>query len=227
MGTTEPVCIQVSFENTRSGDYDSQNRTCHYSDMAYRDSESRFLDELRQAKTSGRAVAIYASTDSEGQYEVALIEHVDEENVALMCLTREGLPNGRRYLELSAIDRIDMDNAYLRKLELLHQYSDTVLEKTFRPGPSDGALVTQLRHAMDTNTLIEISDKDDYVLNGFVRYVGDDYVQVERVTKQGMPDGESIIRFEAIETVHIGQRSDQILEFLYRYNVDLKRLLGA
>ena len=201
--------------------------TCQHTEMAYRDSESRFLEELRQAKAAGRPVAVYASTDSEGQYEVALIEHADEDNVSLMCLTREGLPNGRRYLELSAIDRIDTDNAYLRKIELLHQYSDAVLDKTFRPGPPDPSLASQLRHAMETNTLIEIADKDDYVLNGFVRYVGDDYVSIERVNKQGIPDGESILRLEAIETVHIGQRSDQILEFLYRYNVDLKRLLGA
>ena len=200
---------------------------CQYRDMAYRDSESRFLEILRQAKGGHRPIAVYVDTDSEGQYEVALVEDVDDENVSLLCLTREGLPNGRRYLELSSIDRVDTDNAYLRKIELLHQYSDAVLDKTFRPGPPDPSLASHLRHAMETNTLIEIADKDDYVLNRFVRFVGEDFVQIERVTKQGMPDGESVLRLESIETVHIGQRSDQILEFLYRYNVDLKRLLGA
>jgi hypothetical protein len=197
--------------------------------MAGIDGKSRFLETLRTACESDRAVAVYSDSEDYQSYEVGFVEHVDSRELVLQCLTSKGEPDGRRVLRMDEVMRVDMDNAYTKKLELLYQYRDSVFEKSFRPGPTSKKIDvrTQLLHAQQSNTIVHLVDGNDYGPSGFVREVGEDYVEIERVGPNGEPDGRATMLMGNVAKVHIGRRSEQILEFLYKYNYELKRLLGA
>lgn len=192
------------------------------------DGKARFLTTLTDAQEQGRAVAVYAEADDYQAYEVGFVEHADSTEVILLCLTPKGEPDGRRALRTDDVIRVDTDNSYVRKLELLYQYRDSVFDKDFKALPTNARtdLTAQLRHAKDSNTIVHLVDTNDYGPSGFVKEVGEDYVEIERIGTNGEPDGVSTMLVSTISKVHIGRRQDQVLAFLYRYNYELKRLLG-
>ncbi len=195
--------------------------------MAGTHGKARFLKALNAAQEAEQAVAVYADAEDYQSYEVGFVEHADAGEVILLCLTPKGEPDGRRALRMEDVTRVDTDNAYIKKLELLYQYRDTIFDKDFRQRPSatKSDLKTQLQHAQNSHTMVHIVDDNDYGPSGFVTEVGEDYVEIERIGTNGEPDGKSALLLQNIRRVHIGRRQDQILEFLYRYNHELKRLL--
>lgn len=194
--------------------------------MAGIDGKSRFVERLQIAQEKGSAVALYADADDYQSYEVGFVEHADTEEVVLLCLTPKGEPDGRRSFRSDDILRVDLDNAYTRKLELLYQYRETLFESDFRKLPLRGNDVrSQLEAAREANTIVHLVDGNDYGPSGFVKEVGDDYVELSRIGSNGEPDGTATVLMAGIQKVHIGRRQEQVLEFLYRYNHELKRLL--
>jgi|GEM_PF-1863882 len=197
--------------------------------MAGTHGKARFLTTLHEAQDADRAVAVYADSDDYQSYEVGFVEHADSTEIVLLCLTPKGEPDGRRALRTDDVVRVDTDNAYTRKLELLYQYRETVFDKDFRPLPPKAKtdLRSQLEHARDQNVIVHLVDDNDYGPSGFVRELGDDYIELERVGTTGEPDGRSTMLVNSISKVHLGRRRDQVLEFLYRYNHGLRKLLES
>lgn len=189
--------------------------------------KSKFLAILLQAQTSQRGVALYADADDYQSYEVGFVEHADSHEVVLRCLTSKGEPDGRRAFRTDDVVRVDYDNAYIRKLELLYQYRESVFDRDFRPLPSAAKadLRSQLEFARDNGMVVHLVDGNDYGPSGLIRELGDDYVDIERLGPSGEPDGIATLLMETICKVHMGRRQDQVLEFLNRYNHGLRKLL--
>ena len=194
--------------------------------MAGTHGKAQFLRVLSDALDKGSAVAVYADADDYQSYEVGFVEYADQHEVVLQCLTPKGEPDGRRAFRTDDVTRVDTENAYVRKLELLFQYRDSVFDRDFRPSPPGKLdLLSQLEHARSTHSIVHLVDDNDFGPSGFVVELGADYVVLERIGGNGEPDGRSMLLLDSIDKVHIGRRQDQVLEFLYRYNYELKRLL--
>jgi hypothetical protein len=194
--------------------------------MAGTHGKAQFLKTLHTAIENGNAVAVYADSEDYQSYEVGFVEYADSSEIVLQCLTPKGEPDGRRVLRTDEVTRVDSENTYTRKLELLYQYRDSVFDNNFRTGPAGKAdLHAQLLHAHETRCIVHLVDENDFGPSGFLQEVGTDYVILERIGTNGEPDGKSMLLMDSISKVHIGRRQDQVLEFLYRYNYELKRLL--
>ena len=195
--------------------------------MAGTQGKEKLLKALHDAIERESAVAIYADCNDYQSYEVGYVEHADASEVVLLCLTPKGEPDGRRALRTDDISRVDTENMYIKKLELLYQYRDSIFDKDFRKKSTlpKADLRSQLEHARHANTIVHLVDDNDYGPSGFIRDIGDDFVEIERIGANGEPDGSATLLMSNISKVHIGRRQDQVLEFLYRYNYELKRLL--
>jgi hypothetical protein len=189
---------------------------------------ARFLQTLQAAQSTGSAVAIYADAEDYQSYEVGFVEHADADEIVLLCLTPKGEPDGCRILRTADVMRVDADNAYVRKLELLYQFRETIFDKDFPERPKDvrPSLQAMLAFAKETNQIVHVVDSNDYGPSGFVKDVGEDFVVISRLGAHGEPDGSATLLLEQVNKVHIGRRSEQLLSFLHRYNHGLKKLLG-
>ena len=190
--------------------------------------KAKFLATLQEALEGNRAVAVYADADDYQTYEVGFVEHSDNHELVLKCLTPKGEPDGRRVLRMDAVVRVDIDNAYVRKLELLYQYRESIFAADFRSNHSAKRdLKGQLESALLDGTIVHLVDANDYGPSGLVREIGDDYVTIERIGANGEPDGVATMLIASIHKVHMGRRQDQVLEFLHRYNHGLRKLLES
>lgn len=189
------------------------------------DGKTGFLQALEQAHTEGRAVAVYAEGEGFERYEVGFVEQATLREISLRCLTTRGEPDGRRAIRTDDVVRIDMDTAYLRKLETLYQYRDSVFTNDFPPSPVDAGLSGQLREAQEARIVVHVVDENDYGPTGFVRHVGDESVEIERIGPHGESDGRATMLLKAVAKVHVGRRQEQAVGFLHHYHSDLRRLI--
>ncbi|RYG48409.1 hypothetical protein EON79_04560 [bacterium] len=190
--------------------------------------KTRILQILIDAQASGRAVAVYSDSEEASGYEVGFVGHVDDHDVTVHALTNRGEPDGKRQYDIEEIVRVDIETAYIRKLELLYEYRDSVFDRDFLKTSSGSQdLRSQLLAAMEAGTLVHLVDSNDVGPTGLVHAVGDDHVEIERIASSGELDGRTVILFDDIAKAHFGRRSEQVLGFLHRYNVGLKRLLES
>lgn len=196
--------------------------------MASSNGLGRFLQTLHEAQTNSAAVAVYADSEDYQAYEVGFVEYADAHEVVLLCLTPKGEPDGRRILRMEDVMRVDVENAYIKKLELLYQFRETVFAKDFpdRPKSGRGGMQSVLAKAQEDRQIVHIVDGNDYGPSGFVKEVGDDFVVIDRIGGHGEPDGCATLLLDHVSKIHVGRRTEQILAFLHQYNHGLKKLLG-
>lgn len=197
--------------------------------MAGKPGRGKILETLATAMAQGRAVALYCNPDDFQSYEVGFVDFADDSEVVIKCLTPRGEPDGRRALRTDDVIRVDFDNAYVRKLELLYQYRDSVFDSDFPelPASAQGDLRSQIEFARANEIVVHLVDSEDFGPSGFVREVGDDFVDIERLGPSGEPDGIATLLLSSVSKVHLGRRQDQVLGFMHRYNVGLRRLLES
>ena len=189
------------------------------------DGKTGFLTALEKARLENRAVAVYAEGEGFERYEVGFVEDAGLREVSLLCLTTRGEPDGRRAVRTDDVVRIDVDTAYLRKLETLFEFRDSVFSNEFPPTPEQPGLAGQLTEAQRSRTVVHIVDENDYGPTGFVRHVGDESVEIERIGPHGEPDGRATMLLKAVAKVHVGRRQEQAVGFLHHYHSDLRRLI--
>ncbi|RYG36221.1 hypothetical protein EON81_10410 [bacterium] len=196
--------------------------------MAGMGAKTRILQILTDAQAAGRAVAVYSDSEEASGYEVGFVGYIDSGDLTIHALSNRGEPDGKRQYELEEVVRVDIDTSYIRRLELLYEYRDSIFDKEFPKTPAGHQdLRAQLLHAMEIGTLVHLVDSNDVGPTGLVHSVGDDHAEIERISTNGEPDGRTVMLFDDIAKAHIGRRSEQVLGFLYRYHVGLKRLLES
>ncbi|CAN5597355.1 hypothetical protein BH11ARM2_BH11ARM2_34680 [soil metagenome] len=196
--------------------------------MAGMGAKTRILQLLNDAQDVGRAVAVYSDSEETSGYEVGFVGHVDGDHLTLNALTNRGEADGMRYYSLDEIVRVDTETSYIARLELLYEYRESVFNFEFAKGPRGSQdLRGQLLHAQEMGTVIHLVDSGDVGPTGLVLSVGEDHVEIERLTSNGERDGRTVMLFEDIAKAHFGRKNEQVLGFLYRYHVGLKRLLES
>jgi hypothetical protein len=189
------------------------------------DGKTGFLSALQKAQVEERAVAVYAEGEGFERYEVGFVEDASLREVALRCLTTRGEPDGRRAIRTGDVVRIDVDTAYLRKLETLYEFRASVFTNDFPPTPTETGLAGQLQEAKKAQIVVHVVDENDYGPTGFVRHVGDESVEIDRVGPHGEADGRATMLLRAVAKVHVGRRQEQAVGFLHHYHSDLRRLI--
>jgi hypothetical protein len=194
--------------------------------MRGKDAAQRFAETFREAMEKEEAVAVYADDADLSDYEVGFVESVSDDEVVLLALSAKGEPDGRLVVPVADINRVEYGSLYTKRLELLFQYRGDVYEREHLRIPVSIQRDTKglLEFAREQGIVVSLVDRFGTGPAGLVRGVADDYVELERLTSQGEPDGTAILMLAAIERVHIGRREEQMIQFLYRYHFGLKRL---
>ncbi len=189
------------------------------------DGKTGFLHTLRKARQEGRVVAVYAEGEGFERYEVGFVEDADMGEVSLRCLTNRGEPDGRRSVRTGEVSRVDVDTLYLRKMETLFEYRENAYSSDFPPASTEPGLAGQLEQAQQARVVVHVVDANDYGPTGFVRSVGAESVEIERVGPHGEPDGHATLLLRSVAKVHVGRRQEQAVGFLHGYHSGLRRLI--
>ncbi len=193
--------------------------------MDRKDAVSTFLEILQRALDEADPVAVYSDGSSVNDYDVGFVLQVGSSHLILSAITSKGEPDGRRFIRLEDVHRIDSKTSYLGKLRLLHEYKDAVFvsEPLLVGDLSD--MHAMLEAAKLSGSIVSLLDDEGYGPSGFVREVASDYVALQRINSKGSPDGVAVMMLEAIARLTMDTREEQVLGFLYRYHFELQRMI--
>lgn len=188
---------------------------------------AKFFEVLQAQQEKQKLVCVYHGDDGHDKFDVGFVESVTPSSLTLLCVSPRGEFDGRVVMHLDDLNRVEMDDRYSRKIELLHQYRGSVFKTDdhVNAQAKTDDIHDQLARAAEQREVASIEDVKGNTVTGFVKEVGDDYVVVEALTQLGEPDGQSVINLEDLSRVQIAARDQQVRGFLYRYNFELRKLL--
>lgn len=190
---------------------------------------TKFYEILRAQQESEKLVCVYHSDDGHDKFDVGYVESLTATTLTLLSVSPRGEYDGRVVMLIDALDRIETDDRYARKIELLHQYRGSVFKNddNVKRDAHSHNLQDQLSHASQEHDVTSVEDNKGNTITGFVQEVGDDYVVIDVLTQLGEPDGRAIVSLRDVSRVQIGARDQQARSFLYRYNFELRKLLES
>ncbi len=194
-------------------------------DMARR--RVKFYEVLKQQQEKEKLVCVYHGDDGHDKFDVGFVESLTPDSLTLLSVSPRGEFDGRVVMHLDDLNRVETDDRYSRKIELLHQYKGSIFKTDdhVNPDAKTEDLHAQLQRAAEEQAVACVDDVKGNAVTGFIKEVGEDYVIVEGLTQLGEPDGQSIINLEDVTRVQIAARDQQVRGFLYRYNYELRKLL--
>lgn len=195
------------------------------SDMARR--RAKFFDVLKQQQDAEKLVCVYHGDDGHDKFDVGYVESLTPTTLTLLSVSPRGDYDGRVVMHLDDLNRVETNDRYSRKIELLHEYRGSIFktEDHVNHQARTDDLQAQLSRAAADHQVAAIEDIKGNAVAGYIQEVGEDYVVVEALTQLGEPDGTSVINLEDVSRVQIGARDQQVRGFLYKYNHELRKLL--
>ncbi len=177
----------------------------------------KFYEVLKQQQEKEKLVCVYHGDDGHDKFDVGFIESLTPTTLTLLSVSPRGEFDGRVVMHLDDLNRIEMEDRYSRKIELLHQYRGSVFKTEDHVNPNARAddLHAQLVRAVEDHEVASVEDIKGNAVTGFVAEVGDDFVVIEALTQLGEPDGQAIINLDEVVRVQLGARDQQIRGFLY------------
>ena len=190
---------------------------------------TKFFEVLRRVQEAEKLVCVFHGDDEHDKFDVGFVESLTNSTLTLLSVSPRGEYDGRVVMHLDDLNRVETDDRYSRKIALLHEYRGSVFkadDKVNKQALAFG-IGEQLQAALEETCVVCVEDVKGNAITGFVREIGDDYVEVEALTQLGEPDGTSIISLEEVSRVQIGARDQQVRAFLYQYNFGLRKLLES
>lgn len=191
-----------------------------------------FRKILTQARVSKTLVQIYANPQNLEQSHVGFVRSLGEETVLLQELTCEGEPDGTTAFGIRQILEIAQNTRKLRRVQLLHERGlhligggDAGISEE-----SEDCVEDELQRALEAEEIVSLrvtTDHDYSQVGGFVRYVGDGYVQVELITTVGEPDGLATLRITDVSCVMRNDRQHRAAMQYYKHREELYGPRGA
>ncbi len=180
----------------------------------------KFRAVLLTCQESHSMAELYTDEEELDRFSVGYIEEVGRETYTLAAVDDEGRFDGRQVGRLEAIIKLTVDSEYLSALKLLHEGSGA-LEPTRPTGPPPRDLEAGLRGAMRDRMVASVLDVDHEAHTGFITDVGEEFVEISEIRRDGHRDGTTILRLDDVFRVDIGGRTEQARGFLHRVRMGL------
>jgi len=185
-----------------------------------------FRKVLLQARTARQLVQVFANPQNLEQSHVGFVRSLGDDTLLLQELTWEGEPDGTTAFNMREIFQVSQNTRKLRRVQLLnaeglHPSPD---EETDIEEECNDCIETELTRAQELEQLVSlrVSTEHDYnQVGGFVRFVGEGYVQLEMITTAGEPDGMATLRVKDISCVMRDDRQHRAAMQYYRFREQL------
>jgi|GEM_PF-1578992 len=180
--------------------------------------EDKIRAVLAHGREVGDLVEIYLEQEDADCFQVGFIENVGSETASIVSLTKYGEFDGRLIIRLDEVIRLHVGGDYLESLKVLHESRG----KVFDPEPADAFgkdfidFNTSLGFAREKRIMVTIHDFDKETTLGFVSDLGEDWVQIEPILRDGRSDGFTIFRIEDITRVDMGGKTEQARGFVHQ-----------
>lgn len=163
-----------------------------------------FEKYLNKAKEHNKLVAIRTNIENADKFSVGYILGLNDETISIKAINPQGLPDGVFTIQTKDLYGIDLDDIYIRKLEIREENSKKIFSDI--PAPSFfsdvNVNISKILHkAKDSRQLIHINFYRDIGLYGLINEINDEEFVIEVYNDDGLYDGTSVFLIEDIKNI--------------------------
>lgn len=175
------------------------------------------LKNLKQAQENFKLVSIKTNNEDANKSYVGNVIGLNEEVVTIKSITPQGFPDGIITIKTIDIYGMDMNDNYIRRMELKMSnlktiYADKACPSFFSDPINDFSKI--LQKAKSQLQLIHVSFYRDLGLYGYIKEVGDEEFIIDVFNSDGIYDGVSIYLIEDIKNIHWDDEDNRIVNLL-------------
>ncbi|WP_207431635.1 hypothetical protein [Sabulibacter ruber] len=164
-----------------------------------------FYTILQQAKEEDKPVALRTHGNDGPKVYLGYLLDYNEETISVRSMTAQGLPNGILILKTTDLFGVDIDDIFLRRLEIKETnlrkiYTDTPVPALFHIG--NCSMEEILQQAKKEQQLIYLYLYQDLGLYGFIKEVSETEFLIEVYNSYGQYDGLSVHLIENVKNIN-------------------------
>lgn len=173
---------------------------------------------LKEVQKQERIVSIFFDSCDQTSCSVGIIDTLTDNEVRLNSITPDGEFDGQEVRQLYEIIRVDYDGLYEKKIELLWNNRNKIIDEFFLKKKSgvQNLIIDTIEQAQSNNFIVEIwSDDEDNSIVGYIKKIEKDLIEISSIDDYGREDGTININPKIILSVDCGNRKCQKLSFLH------------
>ena len=176
-----------------------------------------FKKYLINAKENNKLVAIRTNIEDADKFSVGYILGLNDETISIKAINPQGLPDGVFTIQTKDLYGIDIDDIYIRKLEIREKNAKKIFSDI--PAPSFFSDVTVniskiLLKAKDSRQLIHINFYRDIGLYGLINEIDEEEFVIEVYNEDGLYDGTSVFLIEDIKNINWDDEDIRLIDIL-------------
>jgi hypothetical protein len=177
---------------------------------------NKFFEKyLKLAKEKNKLVSIRSSQEGDDKFSVGTILGINDATINIKAINPKGLPDGIFTIQTKDLYGIDINDMYIRKLELRANESKEIYKDM--PAPSffseDNIDIRRiLVKANEVRQLIHLNFYRDMGLYGFIIELNNDEFVIEVYTENGNYDGKSVYLIDDIKNINWDDEDNRIVE---------------
>lgn len=176
-----------------------------------------FKKYLINAKENNKLVAIRTNIEDADKFSVGYILGLNDETISIKAINPQGLPDGVFTIQTKDLYGIDIDDIYIRKLEIREKNAKKIFSDI--PAPSFFSDVTVniskiLLKAKDSRQLIHINFYRDIGLYGLINEINEEEFVIEVYNEDGLYDGTSVFLIEDIKNINWDDEDIRLIDIL-------------
>lgn len=186
--------------------------------MKVKDLLNDLLDESQMKQT---LLSIYDNKNDIDKFYVGYVAEIFDDSILIFSYNENGEEDGYLLIRLVDIFKIEKESIYLDSLNILIKQnvsSGGRQNKKFKKGGEGGiAEITSICHEQKILVSMKLIYED--FIAGYVVKEDDEYLLIEKYSKNGMRDGYSLIWFSDIQNIHFDGKEEKNLIKLLKTSV--------
>ncbi len=186
--------------------------------------EQKIWQVLSECQESVELIALYTSPDEQDKFIVGQVAALSQRSFRLTEYSRYGRAEGSSVGLVEDILKIERSSEYLNCLQLLVENVETAMQLQDLPTKAMGAQFFDiLQFSKDTKQVVTLHSRDGTTESGFVNDLGEVWVDLEILRRDGSHDGFMLMNLEEVRQIDVAQQHELRIGFLHKMRYGLIR----
>lgn len=174
------------------------------------------INQLLDVQEKRELVSVYVNLDEQEHFAVGYVMKVLEEQVLLLNVGLHGDFDGYTAIYISDIYRIERESQYLKKIKDLCLFD---ISDVFKIEDDNTPILSVINTSIKKKIVIKLLLlSSNNVIVGYITDINDYSINILQVDDYGYTDGYTVVKYEDIVQICIGDLDCRDVDILYHKN---------
>ena len=170
----------------------------------------------KEESLKGKILSIYDQTEENNNFHVCYYLGGDDTHILFQSISTRGYDNGFYLIPIDYIYRIDIDDAYTKRIEKLFRLHNQSLKENVCMNSGESIIMHLLRYAQENHLITSLFTESEVAVTGWISDVDIEHnvLRIEQLTQFGERDGIVYLNIGSIEKIISDSGEERCIQML-------------